>query len=392
MIECVGNACTGCGACIDACPVKCISMKEGILGHTYPEVDEVSCIGCGVCQKVCHALAEPDRTLLPRKSYAVQAVDREVLMDSSSGGAFSVFADNVLRDGGVVYGSEWSKGEGAVHVRVESANQLSSLRRSKYVQSCTVGIFDQVRKDLDEGIKVLFCGVPCQVAALRVFLGDTYSELITIDLVCHGVPSSKLFEEYLSWLERDEGAKLERYDCRDKRHAGWSYLGAVTFSMGTVIKTRALSCADPYVVLFGQGSVFRESCYSCKYSGAERVGDITLCDFWGAESVGLDFDLDYGLSGVMVNTDRGEKLISNCFESMRYAEVSFNDIAKGNHNLRESSKRPVEYEKIAEKYSDGGFLALARFVSEEYRKVIAINKIKRSLPVPLKRFLKSKIG
>lgn len=206
MIECVGNACTGCGACIDACPVKCISMKEGILGHTYPEVDEVSCIGCGVCQKVCHALAEPDRTLLPRKSYAVQAVDREVLMDSSSGGAFSVFADNVLRDGGVVYGSEWSKGEGAVHVRVESANQLSSLRRSKYVQSCTVGIFDQVRKDLEEGIKVLFCGVPCQVAALRVFLGDTYSELITIDLVCHGVPSSKLFEEYLSWLERDEGA------------------------------------------------------------------------------------------------------------------------------------------------------------------------------------------
>ena len=259
MIESVGAACTGCGTCVAVCPKSCIVMEERELGHEYPVVDAQACVGCGMCLKACHAEKDFTQGGFEGRSYAVQAKDLKVLKDSSSGGVFTLLASTVLRMGGVVYGSRWVRGRGAAHARVSSPKGLLTLRRSKYVHSDTAGVLDLVRHDLDAGIKVLFVGVPCQIAALRTFLGANREGLVTVDLVCHGVPSSTFFEDYLSWLEKRVGKPLVEYNSRDKVVAGWSCLGSYKAETGP---TSALPVDDPYVLMFGQGATFRECCYT----------------------------------------------------------------------------------------------------------------------------------
>ena len=234
MIESVGSACTGCGACVSSCPKSCISMEERELGHAYPVVDAGACIHCGVCQRVCHALKPFEQGAFEGRSFAVQAIDERILADSSSGGAFSLLAEEMLGKGGVVYGSGWSRGKGAVHTRAASPRELPALRRSKYVHSDTTGIFELVRDDLAAEVEVLFVGTPCQVAALKAFLSRDPKNLVTVDLVCHGVPSSAFFEEYLRWFEDRAGKPLVKYNSRDKSAAGWSYRSTTrTFSRST---------------------------------------------------------------------------------------------------------------------------------------------------------------
>lgn len=386
MIESVGAACTGCGTCVAVCPSSCIEMEKRELGHEYPVVDTQACVGCGKCLKVCHAVKEFAQGGFEGRAFAVQARDPRILEDSSSGGAFTLLASAMLGAGGAVYGSSWSRGRGAVHTRVSSLEGLVALRRSKYVRSDTTGVFDFVKRDLDKGIKVLFVGVPCQVAALKTFLGASHENLVTVDLVCHGVPSSAFFEDYLRWFEKKVGKRLVKYNSRDKVTEGWSCLGSYKVEAGP---TSALSVDDPYVLTFGQGSIFRECCYSCPYAGPRRVGDITLGDFWGVERLRLGIDLDGGVSVVLVRTEAGQRLFEQACEKVAYVnEVRFEDAARSNANLTHPSTMPFERGQLANAYATGGFAAVASLSKRVYKREIVKNRIKHSVPAPVKRFIK----
>ncbi|OUO22416.1 Coenzyme F420 hydrogenase/dehydrogenase, beta subunit C-terminal domain [Collinsella sp. An307] len=389
MIGSIGPACTGCGACIASCPKSCISMEERELGHMYPVVDEQMCVGCGACLRACHAARPFEQGAFEGRAFAVQAIDREILEDSSSGGAFSLLAAEVLLANGVVYGSRWKRGEGASHVRVTAPGGLDALRRSKYVQSDTTGIFGLVKGDLAAGADVLFVGTPCQVAALKAFLGSDSENLVTVDLVCHGVPSSAFFEDYLLWFEKKTGKSLIEYNSRDKVAAGWSYLGSYRTEAGP---RSALPVDDPYVLTFNQSATFRRCCYACPYAGARRVGDITLGDFWGVERLHLGVDLDGGVSVALANSKKGLNFLNRaCANSAFFKEVRFDDAARSNANLTRPSSLPSEREEFADAYAAGGFPAVASLAARRYKKEILKSRFKRAVPTSIKRLVKGAV-
>lgn len=389
MIESVGSACTGCGACVASCPKSCISMAERELGHIYPAVETEKCIRCGACQRACHALRPFGRGAFEGRALAIQASDERILADSSSGGAFSLLAEEMLRKGGVVYGSRWSRGKGAVHTRAASPRELPALRRSKYVHSDTTGIFELVRDDLAAEAEVLFVGTPCQVAALKAFLGRDLENLVTVDLVCHGVPSSAFFEEYLRWFEDRAGKPLVEYNSRDKSAAGWSCLGSFRTEAGP---TSVLSVDDPYVLTFNQNASFRQCCYACPYAGAKRVGDVTLGDFWGAERLHLGIDLDKGVSVALASTEKGLRMLERACEGSAFVEeVRFEDASRSNANLTRPSSLPPEREEFADAYASGGFPAVASLAAHRYKKEILKSRIKRAVPTSIKRLVKGAI-
>lgn len=391
MIGSVDKACTGCGACAAVCPKGCITFERREFGHLFPIVDETACVHCGSCRNVCPALAFHEAEPFSGESFAFQAFDRDLLADSSSGGAFGTVAARWVASGGVVYGAVWERGFGARHTRAAGPRDLAPLRRSKYVQSSLEGVYARISADLVAGMNVLFVGTPCQVAAVKAVCGHSAcrGRLATIDLVCHGVPSATLFEDYVEWAESRAGAKMTAYASRDKVRAGWSYLGSAAFGEA---ETRVIRADDPYVMLFGQGAVFRPSCYTCSYACAARVGDLTLGDLWGAESLDLGFDLDLGLSAVLVNTDTGQELLDMCAGDARIVTVSFEDIARNNRNLVTPSEVPAQRAALAEAYERGGFLELAGATSRAFRREAMKNRFKQLLPTRLKRALKRAIG
>lgn len=404
MISGVGADCTGCLACAAACPLGCIETECRELGHVYPKVDAARCVGCGACAKACHVLrhasagaaeaADAADSGAPEarepKVFAAQALDANILDKSSSGGAFSLLAAQTLAQGGVVYGAKWDKGHGAAHCRIDSEDGLAELRRSKYVQSATAGVFAQIARDLKEGRTVLFVGTPCQVAAVKAQNPDAEG-LLTVDLVCHGVPSAQLFEGYLSWLEERGGSTIAEYRSRDKAASGWSYLGAVSFE-GDEGAFRPLRPSDPYVALFNAGATFRTCCFACKYAGIPRIGDITLGDFWGVERLGLGFDLSQGVSLVLANTEKGEGLLEAIKGEAAFFEAGLADAARLNRNLMLPSVKPEIYEDAARSYEKGGFAGLAELARQRLWRSMLANELKRLVPSRLKQWLKAKLA
>ena len=393
MIKQIGDACTGCFACMSACPKRCISSECREFGHAYPVVDEMTCIECGECLRVCHAYGARPFALFSGKAFAAQANDNEILSTSSSGGVFAVIAREFIERGGVVYGVAWEKGSAAKHRRVDTVEGLECLRRSKYVQSDTRGIYEAIESDLVRGSSVLFSGVPCQVAALYEYLGRHPDNLVTIDLICHGVPSARLFGEYLSWLEGDTGSKIADYRSRDKAKAGWSCLGSIRLMCADSNSSKSyytIPADDPYTLLFNAGVDFRESCYTCRYANGDRVGDITLGDFWGVEPLDLPIDIKKGVSAVLANSERGLDTIDSLVNEMSLIEVRYSDIARKNSNLNAPSMCPEIRSQLNEEYNRGGFRAVVPAIRVALRRDIIKNKIKRMLPTGLITLIKKR--
>ena len=311
------DACCGCGACVASCHQGALSLVEDKYGFVYPSLNESLCIGCGCCEKACG---------FQRNRYSASkgpwfaAADSEDFSNSASGGAFYSIARSVIHSGGVVYGAAYESRDNGLHVchrRVDDIADLYSLQGSKYVQSSTVDIFRKVRTDLKEGLTVLFSGTPCQIAGLHGFLGAAWPNLITVDLVCHGVPSEKMFCSYVKNLEKHYNRRLINLVFRCKRY-GWGH------SL-LLLLLRPFGCTDDsldqeklihvkdssYYGLFLKLKVMRDSCYRCPFAGPHRPGDLTVGDFWGVEQNRPDlissgaFNLEFGISCVLSNTSHG---------------------------------------------------------------------------------------
>ena len=319
------SLCTGCGLCKNICPVNAIEMLSDSEGFIHPTVSD-SCINCGICTKKCPQLSQTFNLNEDFTCYAVWCNDKFRPL-GSSGGVFPAIAHHTVKNGGVVFGAAFDESfKNLSHVGVKDEKGLEKLFKSKYVQSDTKDSYKEVEKALQEKKPVVFCGCPCQVDALKTYLGKDYDNLLTIDILCHGAPSPLAYQKFLE--EVSKGKKVVGVDFRDKTH-GWGTLIRVDFADGT--HHHDLWNGN-YFKAFLSGLSMRESCYHCEYSQKNRPGDITIGDFWGVDKFKSEWNDKKGTSIVLCNTKKGEswfKSIENFIEKIEEvpAEVAI-DIAK----------------------------------------------------------------
>lgn len=305
--------CTGCSACFNACPVQAIEMKRDCDGFLFPEINE-TCIDCGLCASVCPALTEALHLQGEPQSYAVWAKQKQ-RESGSSGGVFACLAEHTIDRGGVVYGAAFEAGCRTLrHIGVQDKDALPRIYKSKYVQSEAGGIYAEVKTNLEHGQPVLFSGCPCQVDALKAYLGKDYENLYTVDILCHGVPSPFAYNRFLD--EVSKGREIVSVDFRDKKY-GWGTLINVTFADGSVHYDHY---NGNYFKAFLSGLSMREACLHCKYAQPNRVGDITLGDFWGVDNYAKEWNDKKGTSLVLCNSEKGAKLFDDVTEKIERKE------------------------------------------------------------------------
>lgn len=332
--------CCGCNACGDICPKQAISFETDIEGFWYPKVDESKCVNCGLCEKVCpvlHADELKTNDFPKPRTFAAYHKNLEIHFDSSSGGLFSAFAEEIYKKGGYVGGAVYTEDFYAVQFISQNKADLARLRRSKYLQSNSEGFYKEVKKAVLTGLPVLVCGTPCQIVALHRFMGKTYDNLYLIDLSCHSIPSPKAHRKYLDFLENEYGKKIFTFEHRNKE-MGWRKAAKkAVFADGKVYYGAG---DDLYKRAFLSEMINRPSCYDCKFRGFPRISDITLSDFWGIEYVAKEMDDDIGVSAVMVNSSKGEKLFELIKKRLFIKDVSLDDIIPFQAGLVKKPKRP----------------------------------------------------
>lgn len=319
------SGCYGCGVCVNVCPTECITMVTDQEGFPYPSVDQEQCIECRQCILQCPGLNDlgTERSLAEPIFYAGYIRDEQIRLMSSSGGFFSLLAEKVLGEGGVVYGAKYDFTKMTVeHARVDNFEALAPLRKSKYVQSSTVHIFHQVRQDLLAKKPVLFTGTPCQVAGLNLFLDEDHDHLITCDIICHGVPSPGLFTRHFESIQERYGADITEIDFRTKAK-GWDGPLQLYLKIGFGAEERLLyALRDAYYALFLANLSLRPCCYQCKYATTQRNADLTLGDFWGVNKHHPALFDGKGTSLILANTEKGEDLLQTSGASARLTQLT----------------------------------------------------------------------
>ena len=325
--------CTGCMACLNICPVGCISNKLDTEGFYEPVIDEKRCIQCGKCTRACPILQDSIKDVMDTPEvYAAWNKDENVLNKSSSGGIFGALAKHILEEGGVVFGAAYSKNLVVEHVQINSMEELNILQGSKYVQSDIGESFKSVKKALIENKYVLFNGTPCQVAGLYGYLGtDKFQKLITCDLVCHGVPSPGVFKSYINYLEVKQSSKLHSIQMRTKKR-GWNPILDMRYVYQEEKEIELKNAfKDPYMNGFLYSLYLRRSCYNCKYAKTPRESDITIADFWGiGNEIPFKHPVKQGISLVLVNSNKGKELFEHCKDYVFFEERTLEEAKKGN--------------------------------------------------------------
>ncbi len=314
--------CTGCSACANICPRGCIAMVADSEGFCYPEVDAQLCADCGLCEDVCPMLHKPQQHPVVAV-YGAKNKDDEVRYTSSSGGMFSLLAEEILRQGGVVVGAALDDKLTVRHILIDNAADLYKLRGSKYVQSEIGKIYSEVRRALRAGQRVLFSGTPCQVAGLKGFLLKPYDNLVTVDVVCHGVPSPKVYRKHLQELQAEAGEPVLQVRFRDKAK-GWKH-GETLFFTGHR-QFGDSKRRERYMRLFLNNISIRPSCGSCAFNNKRSLADITIADYWGIDKQFPEFDDDKGVTLVLVNSQARVDLLAAV---RAQADLITTDFAKG---------------------------------------------------------------
>lgn len=314
--------CCGCTACQASCPVNAIRMVPDNEGFLYPRIDQDKCIGCGTCERVCQ-LKSPRDQGEPLAIFAVKNKDLDCRMKSSSGGMFSLLAEFVEKQGGVIYGAAFDNGLKVCHMRATSRNEWERFCAAKYVQSDLNDCYSQVRKDLEFGKTVLFSGTPCQVEGLIRFLGNKHTDkLITCDIVCHGVPSPAIWQDWLSIVERKKGQDAHAVNFRDKTPSGWHKSSLSLFGKDGIAFFSGTHADNTFSRLFFSHLIVRPSCHKCPYASYHRPGDLTLGDYWGIEKHLPEFDDDKGVSLVMCNSKRGRAVFESVCGQTEFVQIT----------------------------------------------------------------------
>lgn len=351
--------CCGCSACVQRCPKHCISLREDTEGFLYPHVDASKCIDCGLCEQVCPMLHQPVAERKPLAVYAAKNKNEEVRQASSSGGIFTALAEEIIREGGVVFGACFSADWEVVHDYTETVDGLARFRGSKYVQSRMGDSYMQAEAFLKAGRKVLFSGTPCQIAGLKKFLRKDYANLLAVDVICHGVPSPGVWREYLKEeIARQRDGKntvlprpihekdvlVERISFRDKT-LGWkkfSFALVLSTTNGSGEKFSFCSRMPLNENLFLRGFLadlyLRPSCYACPLKCGKSGSDMTLGDFWGLQDVFPELDDDKGMTALLVNSVRGKEMLDNI--RLDLWQTDYESVFRGNPALEKSAAMP----------------------------------------------------
>lgn len=349
MIDKVGKSCTGCGACEARCPFDAITFKEGNNSFVYPAINPDKCTKCNLCERVCPTLVNLDN--LQHKyvySYAASLAKKPV--EASSGGGFYSIAKSTIAAGGVVYGALMSPDMTVRHSRIDDVSSLHGLCGSKYVQSIIApDIFKRIESDLKDGIQVLFSGTPCQVAGLRLYLRKDFENLYTIDLVCHGVPSPAIFADYIKYCSKLRRRAVSSFLCRDNRH-GWNNIFKSTIMYANGKEEYNTGLANLWNRIFFSELITRPSCHECRFTRTERIGDLTLGDFWGIETVPEDVKRK-GVSLILCNTEKGRFLLSNTELNLIESETNI----KEHPNLYRPTTANPRSSEFMQYYHENGF-------------------------------------
>lgn len=335
------GTCVGCGACAWRCPTGAVTMQADKEGFARPVVDREKCISCGACRAVCPA-GQAGKGAMP-ETFCAYSRDEEVRKKSSSGGVFTELAQQVLAREGIVVGAAWDKGTVLRHQAVDSVGGLSALRGAKYVQSDMTAAFPAIAEALEQKRPVLFCGTPCQTSAVERTFGRP-DGLLLVDIVCHGVPSPKILDQYFAEIAQKQGEQVAGIDFRDKS-TGWKGY-SVTARLRKGGKLTHPASADAYMKLFLADVGLRPSCYRCTTRGKASCADLTLGDFWGANRLFAGKDDDKGLSLVLVHTEMGRKAWENLRENVVFWQADYQAAAGYNPCLERPVRRPQSRERF----------------------------------------------
>lgn len=341
-------------------------MRSDQDGFHYPEIDSSKCIRCGACLRACN-FKKPSGRNQPIRSCAAVASDSSLQGSSSSGGVFAAIAHHLLENRGVVYGCAWDRhGEKMTprHVRIDATDDLYRLQGSKYVQSDMQAVFDKLKDDLVARRPILFSGTPCQIDAIKGFLGNKIPDnLYLVDIVCHGTPSVAFFHAYLDFLGNKWDGRVSDFLFRDKAR-GWGILGtAVLCKDGRYYPRPQNTHNSAFYHAFMSGTIYRDSCYACKYASSSRPSDLTLGDFWGIEKEfpqwlsdgGGDWIRRNGISCVLVNTGKGQELLASCSNAVAMRDVPLDTITRHNGQLLAPMKKSPRREFLMELFRREGY-------------------------------------
>lgn len=326
------SKCCGCESCVNACPVGCITFKVDNQGFGYPQADSLRCINCGLCEKVCPCLNIKSKAK-PQKIYASINPDEEIRRKSSSGGIFTMLAEEIISRGGYVFGAAYNDEWNVNHICVTDKNDISKLRGAKYVQSGITDTYRKSRNFLESGKPVLFSGTPCQIAGLKQYLLKDYRLLFTVDIVCHSVPSPLVWQCYLKSLNPYE-EKIEEINLRDKSN-GWARYNYFIRSSKRVLYGGAAADSN-YLKGFNKNLFSRPSCFKCPAKEGRSKSDITLADNWGYETTTPEITDNMGISAVIINSKKGAEL----FEGLNVwkKEIQLDIFEKANPSYLHSAK------------------------------------------------------
>lgn len=360
------NICCGCAACFNACPKNAIEMKPDETGFLYPVINTTLCIDCRKCEKVCPVLTPiKSRTCEPH-AYVGRHKDIRIRDESTSGGIFTAIAEYVISKGGIVFGAAMNKDFVVSHKYVKSIEELAAFRNSKYVQSEIRNTYCQCKECLDKGTIVCFSGTPCQIHGLCNYLGREYENLITVDLVCHSVPSPLIFKKYME-LQKKRYPSVNRVVFRDKAW-GYSYSTMALYEDSKCLYRQG-SEADLWFRSFLPGLCDRENCYDCRYQSWPRISDITIWDCFVIDKLEKQFDDNHGATSVMTWTKKGSEILKSVHEKADIKEID-TSVFKGKIEREVEKKLSVNRKQMyidAEQMSPEEFFRKYRPVTGKVR-------------------------
>lgn len=353
MIQLSRYECTGCSACAQSCPSKCITMKADIEGFLIPSVNK-GCVECHLCEKVCPVLNRKRVEKLPLKTFIGYNDKEKIRLISSSGGVFSLLAEWILQEGGVVFGAAFDEDYNVTHQKIEgSDNGIERLYGSKYVQSTIGTAYIDAEKHLKENRTVLFSGTPCQISGLKGFLRKTYENLITVDVLCHGVVGSEIWQAYIREMEREYGSAVKHISFRQKDDGWKKYALKICFeNKQQYVKEHHF---DTYMQFFLNNVALRQSCYRCAAKKNGSSADITIGDAWGIEKYAPKMNDDKGASLIIVRSEKGLHVLSEIKTKMTVQEGKPEELLASHPEIsipcNPAAMRPSFYRKLKKGYS-----------------------------------------